>query len=172
MFLDPFLFSNRHWQTWQGIIDADTFSTNTDTTQVIMYPKTRKDFTIKAGTPLVQVVPYKREEWTASYMLYKHETFFKNQSKHTKEKVPFTDKEIEAIGLKEHQVDDIQMSMPEQNRKPDSQGADASLFGPYRTQGYWHEKGRYFHEENPPPECPFHNKEVVEKSPQMELPLE
>lgn len=170
MYLDPFLFQNRNFGVWQGIIDADTFTTNTDTTQCILYAKSRKDFTIKKGTPIVQVLPYKREEWTASYQLYKHETFFKNQSQHTKEKVDFTEEEIETIGLKDWQKDGIQMSMPEQNRKPDSQ-TNGAKFGPYRTEGYWHEKGRYFRQENPPPECPFHRKEEDDDR-QMELPLE
>lgn len=168
MFLDPFLFQNRHFVTWQGIVDSDTFTTNQDTTQCILYPKTRKNFTIKAGTPIVQIVPYKREDWTASYMLYKHETWFNNLSQESKEKVPFTEEEMDAIGLKEHQKQDIQMSMPERERYT----TDKDVFGPYRSKGYWHEKGRFFNESNPPPECPFHNMKRDDDNGQLELPLE
>ena len=28
--------------------------------------------------------------------------------------------------------------------------------GPYRNEGYWKEKGQFYSEEQPPPECPFH----------------
>ena len=31
--------------------------------------------------------------------------------------------------------------------------------GPYRLEGYWQEKGQFFKEEEPPPECPFHKSE-------------
>jgi hypothetical protein len=73
--------------------------------------------------------------------------------------------------LTDAQKETIQMSMPEQQRQVISQANGNSIFGPYRTKGYWHEKGRYFNEEAPPPECPFHNA-IQEESPQMELPLE
>ena len=31
--------------------------------------------------------------------------------------------------------------------------------GPYRNEGYWKEKGQFYSEEEPPPECPFHKSE-------------
>ena len=75
LYLDPFLFQNTHFATWQGIIDTDTFNVNMDNSQIIFYPKTNKDFVIKEGTPLVQVVPYRREVWNASYITYDNKSW-------------------------------------------------------------------------------------------------
>ena len=36
---------------------------------------------------------------------------------------------------------------------------EGGKMGPYRLEGYWKEKGQFFSEEEPPPECPFHKGE-------------
>ena len=35
LYLDPFLFQNKFFATWQGIIDTDTFNSNMDNAQII-----------------------------------------------------------------------------------------------------------------------------------------
>ena len=44
MYLDPFLHQNKHFATWQGIIDTDTFNKNMDNAQIIFYPKVDHSF--------------------------------------------------------------------------------------------------------------------------------
>ena len=41
------------------------------------------------------------------------------------------------------------ISQQQMKSKPNS-------LGPYRNEGYWQEKGQFYSEEEPPPECPFH----------------
>jgi len=66
-YLDPFLFQNKYFRTWQGIMDTDMFNNNTDNSQVIVYPLAKHSFIIPKDTPIVQVVPFRRESWVASY---------------------------------------------------------------------------------------------------------
>jgi len=68
LYLDPFLHQNKYFRTWQGLMDTDMFNTMTDNQQVIVYPLVKHDFVIPKNTPIVQVVPYRRENWTASYI--------------------------------------------------------------------------------------------------------
>lgn len=171
MYMEPFMFQNKHFAVWQGVIDTDTFNTNVDTCQVILYPKVTKSFVIPAGTPLVQVVPFKREEWTASINLYKHQTWFNNVSIDTTEIPAFTDKEMEVSGTQEKYKDTVRQGMEEHGRQPDWAMRGITHFGPYRTKGLWKEKGRFYKnidtnvvddeedKPNPPPECPFHKGE-------------
>ena len=65
-YLDPFLFQNNHFATWQGVIDTDDFNINQDNSQIIFYPKVSHSFVIPKGTPLVQVIPFKRDDWQMS----------------------------------------------------------------------------------------------------------
>lgn len=67
MMTDPFLFQHRDFSTWQGIMHTDYFNNALENCQVICYPKVENSFKIKAGTPIAQIIPYKREEWVASY---------------------------------------------------------------------------------------------------------
>ena len=137
-YLDPFLFQNEFFATWQGIIDTDEFNVNQDNSQIIFYPRTNKSFTIAKGTPLCQIIPFKREEWTATYQLKDAEIWHANRSKHTSyHDMPTMDEQ----GRTKY---DEQMKS-----KPNS-------LGPYRNEGYWQEKGQFYSEEEPPPECPFH----------------
>ena len=43
-YLDPFLFQNEYFATWQGIIDTDRFNVNKDNSQIIFYPKVDHSF--------------------------------------------------------------------------------------------------------------------------------
>ncbi len=81
LYLDPFLFQNKYFRTWQGLMDTDMFNNNTDNSQVIVYPLAKNTFTILEGTPIVQVIPYRREEWVASYGV-KDSTAFINEMSH------------------------------------------------------------------------------------------
>lgn len=77
LYLDPFLFQNRYFQTWQGIIDTDKYKGGDLNGLIILYPKTRKEFIIPSGTPIAQIVPYRRESWRASIDLIKTEQYQK-----------------------------------------------------------------------------------------------
>lgn len=134
-YLDPFLHQNEHFATWQGIIDTDEFNVNVDNAQVIFYPKVDHSFTIKKGTPLCQIIPFKREEWVASYTTRDMESYIKNTSLKS--------------STQEH------MSMSEANAK--ALDIDSiKRVGPYKRLGMWKQKQKFFKEETPPPECPYH----------------
>tara|TARA_B100000123_G_scaffold267700_1_gene241416 strand:+ start:4185 stop:5060 length:876 start_codon:yes stop_codon:yes gene_type:complete len=62
-YLDPFLFDNPYFQTWQGVIDTDNFNQLTTNNMLIFYPKVDNSFIIPKGTPLVQIVPFVRYPW-------------------------------------------------------------------------------------------------------------
>ena len=53
-YVDPFLFQNKYFATWQGIIDTDEFNVNQDNSQIIFYPKVNHSFTIKENTLYVR----------------------------------------------------------------------------------------------------------------------
>ena len=81
MYLDPFLWQNKDFKAWNGVIDADKhFNFLTENSNIIMYPKHGNDFVIKKGTPLVQVIPFKRDEWTAEYNLKTSWEHYEEQS--------------------------------------------------------------------------------------------
>lgn len=139
-YLDPFLFQNEYFATWQGIIDTDKFNVGMDNSQIIFYPKVDHSFVIKKGTPICQIIPYKREEWVASYEVKSSKHWTDARSHYTAdwESTPYSrgmqewgqDKEFEDPGMRE--------------------------FGPYRKRGYWQEKSKFFKEDGKPPtECPF-----------------
>jgi len=141
-YLDPFLFQNEYFATWQGIIDTDKFNTNQDNSQIIFYPKVNHSFTIKKGTPMCQIIPYKRETWTATYQLRSTKNWHNNESFHTLED------ENRAI-----------IDWGRTDKYSGDKGDSILTLGPYRNEGYWKQKGQFYNEESPPPECPFHNKE-------------
>ena len=62
-YLDPFLFDNPNFTTWQGVIDTDNFNQLTTNNMIICYPKSDEHFVITKGTPLVQIVPFVRYPW-------------------------------------------------------------------------------------------------------------
>lgn len=140
-YLDPFLFQNEYFATWQGIIDTDKFNTNQDNSQIIFYPKVNHSFIIKKGTPMCQIIPYKRDTWTATYQLRSTKNWFNNESVHT-----MTDEN--------RSITDLNRLTKYQDREN-----EFNKMGPYRNEGYWKEKGQFYSEDNPPPECPFHRPE-------------
>ena len=141
-YFDPFLFQNKWFSTWPGIIDGDTFKKNLDNAQLILYPRQSKSFTIKKGTPICQIIPFRREEWVATYQLRSYNDFVTNLSHHTTQHEP----------------------IPQNRTMEESEpllGRDGTKFksGGYRKNGMWKPKGKYFSEESPPPECPMHKGE-------------
>ena len=140
-YLDPFLFQNKYFATWQGIIDTDTFNVGMDNAQIIFYPKVDHSFVIKAGTPLVQIIPFKRETWNATYTVKTHKSWTDNRGE----------------GTTDFEKSDTTKSMQEWGQLMEEE--TVRNFGPYRAKGYWKPKGKMFNEESPPPECPFHQGE-------------
>lgn len=76
-YLDPFLFDNPFFRTWQGIIDTDEFNQLTTNNMLIFYPKVDESFFIKKGTPLVQIVPFVRNPWKMNIEYLSHEEIAK-----------------------------------------------------------------------------------------------
>lgn len=153
-YLDPFLHQNRQFSTWQGIIDTDTFNKNMDNAQIIFYPKVNHSFTIYKGTPLCQIIPFKRETWNASYLLKDEQTYLEDRSLITA-----------------HHGEPDWPAMDEQNRRKgfsEAERTDSGQMGAYRKYGYWKEKSKLYKEDNPPPECPMH---VSEEHPEVQLEM-
>ena len=150
-YVDPFLFQNKFFAVWQGIIDTDKFNVNQDNSQIIFYPRVNESFTIKKGTPLCQVIPFKREEWVATYQLKDSKIWHENRSKYT--------------------THGDMPTMDEQGRTKynDQVKEKPNSLGPYRNEGYWQEKGQFYSEEEPPPECPMHNMDKDFKKEQKKL---
>lgn len=155
-YLDPFLFQNKYFAVWQGIIDSDKFHKNMDNSQIIFYPRVNHSFVIPKGTPILQVIPFKREEWVASYQFRDVVEYEKNLSFRTA-----------AYGNSER--DTSKMTMEEANKLHPEFNDEKYKPGAYRSLGYWQPKGKFFKEESPPPECPFHKKE---KSAETQLELD
>tara|TARA_B100001939_G_scaffold90570_2_gene77599 strand:+ start:3050 stop:3889 length:840 start_codon:yes stop_codon:yes gene_type:complete len=139
LFLDPFLTNNTHFTVWQGIIDTDKFNVNNDNAQMIFYPKVNHSFTIKKGTALCQIIPYKREVWTATYQVHSSKSYIENRNKLTK---------------------NVENTSMEEFGKDSKYDTESALGGssPYRREGQWQEKGKLYKENEPPPECPYHGK--------------
>lgn len=133
-YLDPFLFQNDYFATWQGIIDTDKFNTNKDNSQIILYPKVDHSFVITKGTPICQIIPYKREEWVATYTVKDHESYVTNQSKYTTEHPDkrMTVTELSRIGFGDEST---------------------HIAGPYKRGKVWEPKHKDFKEDLT--ECPF-----------------
>ena len=51
-YLDPFLFQNDYFATFQGIIDTDKFNNGVDNAQIIFYPKVDHNFEKKGKNDL------------------------------------------------------------------------------------------------------------------------
>lgn len=132
-YLDPFLFQNDYFATWQGIIDTDRFNVNKDNSQIIFYPKVQHSFVIKKGTPIVQIIPFQREEWVATYTVKDHKSYITNLSEETTEREDGhkTMAELSRIGF----ADELHKS------------------GPYKRGRVWVPKQKYFKEDLT--ECPF-----------------
>ncbi len=143
LFLDPFLFSNKYFACWQGVIDTDEFNVNLDNAQIIFYPKVDHSFIIPAGTPLVQVFPFKREEWAATY--------FYQDTKHWHENHAINEKSMQKW-QRSLELVDTETGLPNEKLN----------IGGYRNAKIWNPKSKFFdkpEEVNPPPECPMHKSE-------------
>ena len=119
-----------------------------DNAQIIFYPKVKHSFVIPKGTPILQIVPFKRDEWKSTFMYGESKDWFNSH------------------GISEQ-------SMQKWQRKQgltDSSGNNVSVedrlnIGGYRKGGYHTNKANLYKEgENPPPECPMHKKEEVQYS--------
>ena len=156
-YMDPFLFQNKYFACWQGIIDTDEFNVNQDNSQIIFYPKVNHSFTIPKGTPLCQIIPFKREEWVATYQLKDNKIWHENRSMYTSNHDMMT---MDEQGRTKY---DVAISgAKKQKDKPMS-------LGPYRNEGYWKEKGQFYSEGEPPPECPMHGMDKDFKKEQKKL---
>ena len=156
-YMDPFLFQNKYFACWQGIIDTDEFNVNQDNSQIIFYPKVNHSFTIPKGTPLCQIIPFKREEWVATYQLKDNKIWHENRSMHTSNHDMMT---MDEQGRTKY---DVAISGAKKQK-----GKPMSL-GPYRNEGYWKEKGQFYSEGEPPPECPMHGMDKDFKKEQKKL---
>lgn len=178
LYLDPFLHQNNFFSTWPGIIDTDKFNINMDNAQIIFYPKVNHSFVIKKGTPLVQIIPFRREEWSSSAQIKDPKTFVDNLSDHTSEyqdkhavslHIKYAEKQEEAERhMGENVGKSVQAAINEANLLE-----DAGL-GPYRKLGMHVPKTKlYKKSENEleiPKECPMHGKTKEEI--QLELDLD
>lgn len=142
LFLDPFLFQNKYFACWQGVIDTDGFNINLDNAQIIFYPKVDHSFVIPKGTPMVQIFPFKREEWES--------TFFLGESKDWYDK---------------HAIHEDSMQKWQRELKlVDGEGIpnEKLNIGGYRNAKIWKPKSKLFkkpEEVEIPPECPMHKAE-------------
>lgn len=159
-YLDPFLFQNKYFACWQGIIDTDTFNVGLDNAQIIFYPKVDHSFIIKKGTPLCQIIPFKREEWHASYEIKSHEHWVESKGRGYK--------------IDPHDPDtEKHLSMQEWgHREPFDGDQGIRDLGPYRNKKYWVPKAKLFNEDTPPPECPFHEGRESQPINKIEEPAE
>ena len=135
LYLDPFLHQNKYFRTWQGTMDTDMFNTLTDSTQVIMYPMHNKSFVIPKGTPVLQVVPYRREQWTASYINLDGSAYINESHQQTSAygRPPITE-----------------LSRTE----GDAESPDNQIPGGFYRKYMWTTKAKNF-KDSPPDECPF-----------------
>jgi len=63
MFFQPEFFFETRFKLLPGIVDTDTYTSPVNFPGLITAEQ--EDFTIEAGTPLMVVFPFKREEWKA-----------------------------------------------------------------------------------------------------------
>ena len=135
LYLDPFLHQNKYFRTWQGLMDTDMFNTTTDNGQIIMYPTVDKSFTIKKDTPVVQIIPYRREQWVASYGLKDPTNNFKEDSSKTS---AYGKPSIAALCREEGDADSDDNQIP----------------GGFYRKYMWTNKNKDF-KDAPKEECPF-----------------
>lgn len=140
-YMDPFLHTNRDFNVFPGIIDTDTFGCS-DTTLVIVNPKVHKSFVIKKGTPILQIFPFKREKWVASYNFWERSSYLKRTTYDLSgdETTYPTETEIEHMGKPSPRC-------PWPNFR--SSEISEELDVPYKISGSWKIKGKYFNDSNP-----------------------
>ena len=65
LFVSPMHQDNKYFEILEGVVDTDKYINPVNFPFVLKEPK--KDFLIPAGTPIAQVIPFKREEWVSSF---------------------------------------------------------------------------------------------------------
>lgn len=60
LYLDPWMHTNQDFTISEGIIDTDTFFSGFN---IIAMINRKTDFIIPKGTPIAQIIPYRRETW-------------------------------------------------------------------------------------------------------------
>lgn len=65
LFIPPMHNPNPYFTALPGIVDTDTFQGCVNFPFILNNPT--KNLIIPAGTPIVQVIPFKRDEWQSSY---------------------------------------------------------------------------------------------------------
>jgi hypothetical protein len=61
LFIPPMHNPNKWFTIFEGVVDTDTYNTAVNFPFVLK--ETDKEFLIPAGTPIAQVIPFKRENW-------------------------------------------------------------------------------------------------------------
>lgn len=64
LLIPPMHNSNKWFTILEGIVDTDTYSSSINFPFVLKNPT--EEFMIPAGTPIAQVIPFKREEWKSN----------------------------------------------------------------------------------------------------------
>jgi hypothetical protein len=64
LFYQPHYFNETRFNILPGIVDTDQFSNPINFPFIMSDSKENENFVIEAGTPLVCVLPFKREDWT------------------------------------------------------------------------------------------------------------
>ena len=146
-FIDPFLFQNQYFAVWQGIIDTDNFNMNMDNAQIIFYPKVNHSFIIPAGQPICQFVPYKREEYHATYTYAESNEWYQTHGIHDR-------------SMQKWQMEGGHMKIdPATGEYIQRKASEKLNIGGYRNAKIKTNKAKLFSEDTPPPECPMHKKE-------------
>ena len=70
MFVHPFAYQNLPIRAISGVVDTDILTTDINCPFVI-----KKDFegVIEKGTPIAQIIPFKREEWSSKFTIASEE---------------------------------------------------------------------------------------------------
>lgn len=183
LYLDPFLHQNHYFSVWPGIIDTDKFNLNMDNAQIIFYPKVNHSFVIKKGTPLVQIIPFRREEWASSAQIKTPQSFIDNLSDVTS---PHSSKHATSLHLDYAEVNQKRGKGKKMDVRSDANTSKKSVqaaiqesnllddggLGPYRKLGMHVSKSKFYSNNDNqleiPPECPMHDSTPSEEV-QLEL---
>lgn len=132
LYIDPFLHNNENFTLWPGVIDTDKFSSNTDNAPMIFLPKIDKSFIIKKGTPVAQLIPFKREEWVGSFLYHKKRNFAENACNDI-------DPNPEDL-IRYEYVGDVESGRHKIDIAQQNNGRGKG----YRTNGLWEPKTKFF----------------------------
>jgi len=73
LFVDLLNNRNKDFEIISGIVDTDTFEFEINFPLIVKSYGKEKNFTLKKGTPYVQVIPFKRDKWKMSIEASKKE---------------------------------------------------------------------------------------------------